>query len=523
MKNAILLEAFVLLFASLWAFYEHIHTATTSSILWTLQFPLQTLAFGAFSIIFHPQTLTRERDTEDSGWMAGVLLPPLALISRQIVEGTSDIVFLAYAHCSLYIGLCILLNRLGRSNGLFRICISLLFLLNDITAFLPFIAWKIFSKVLAFGLGILRRSITLGEGILIAQGFTFFLIDFLLLVSARISNSFLLLRAVNTRDNVARMSEVALFGGLLIAWCLSPLSKQQIRDRPPSISKCIGRICMAIVGVLCLCRVLLSTWNPFQWLVSFLHSFRLIVLFFWILSLILCLPLFQWIAVKIRQIIARKLFHGLVVVMFFPVALMDTQMLCLSYSIAITLFILTECVRVVSIQKLGATQITAFMSIFVDHREAGSIVLTHTYLLLGCALPLWLSYDPMDSKNVQFVLPPHAGILALGIGDAMGAVIGSLYGRPRACIGFKSVEGTLAVFLSISLASIFILRLYAVPSIRQVREVFDRYDTFSFSVQILRVLLASGLTSVFEATSSQIDNLTLPLLLFTLLNLASTS
>lgn len=89
MKNAILLEAFVLLFASLWAFYEHIHTATTSSILWTLQFPLQTLAFGAFSIIFHPQTLTRERDTEDSGWMAGVLLPPLALISRQIVEGTS--------------------------------------------------------------------------------------------------------------------------------------------------------------------------------------------------------------------------------------------------------------------------------------------------------------------------------------------------------------------------------------------------------------------------------------------------
>lgn len=68
-------------------------------------------------------------------------------------------------------------------------------------------------------------------------------------------------------------------------------------------------------------------------------------------------------------------------------------------------------------------QLTLYLplQVYLDSRDAGYVVLTHTYLLLGCALPVWLhtsAADVMSDGRCASALPGLAGILMLGIGDA---------------------------------------------------------------------------------------------------------
>lgn len=60
-----------------------------------------------------------------------------------------------------------------------------------------------------------------------------------------------------------------------------------------------------------------------------------------------------------------------------------------------------------------------------DSRDEGPFILTHLYLLLGCAIPVWLSGpgvqevgDPAFGANIYGILP-HAGLISLGVGDAV--------------------------------------------------------------------------------------------------------
>jgi hypothetical protein len=50
----------------------------------------------------------------------------------------------------------------------------------------------------------------------------------------------------------------------------------------------------------------------------------------------------------------------------------------------------------------------------------GNLVVTHVYLLLGCAAPLWLSWLPRlaDRGGRASPLTAYAGVIALGVGDA---------------------------------------------------------------------------------------------------------
>jgi dolichol kinase/splicing factor 3B subunit 1 len=55
-----------------------------------------------------------------------------------------------------------------------------------------------------------------------------------------------------------------------------------------------------------------------------------------------------------------------------------------------------------------------FMNAFTDHRDSEILIVSHFSLLLGCALPKWMSSGLNDRP-----LAPFAGILSLGIGDTM--------------------------------------------------------------------------------------------------------
>jgi hypothetical protein len=80
---------------------------------------------------------------------------------------------------------------------------------------------------------------------------------------------------------------------------------------------------------------------------------------------------------------------------------------------AFGVMLLLEGLRFGLVPPLGAG-LNRFMSSFVDSRDEGEVIVSHLYLLLGCAAPLWWS-----GSWALHPLSPYAGIFILGIGDAM--------------------------------------------------------------------------------------------------------
>jgi len=80
--------------------------------------------------------------------------------------------------------------------------------------------------------------------------------------------------------------------------------------------------------------------------------------------------------------------------------------------------------------------IDSYMTGFTDARDAGPRILTHLYLLLGCAGPCWAWLATSGSKLIAkrllsnqeatgaLVAAPLAGVAVLGAGDAAAAVVG---------------------------------------------------------------------------------------------------
>lgn len=61
----------------------------------------------------------------------------------------------------------------------------------------------------------------------------------------------------------------------------------------------------------------------------------------------------------------------------------------LSFSAAFALFIFAEYVRYFAIYPFGAV-VHLFVNEFLDHKDRGTAILSHFYLLTGCAGSVWL-------------------------------------------------------------------------------------------------------------------------------------
>ena len=84
----------------------------------------------------------------------------------------------------------------------------------------------------------------------------------------------------------------------------------------------------------------------------------------------------------------RKFFHALAVVMFVPGVAADPAFTHLAFSAAFALFVFAEYVRYFALYPCGAA-VHVFMSEFLDTRDSGTAILSHFYLLSGCAGALW--------------------------------------------------------------------------------------------------------------------------------------
>lgn len=225
----------------------------------------------------------------------------------------------------------------------------------------------------------------------------------------------------------------------------------------------------------------------------------------------------------------RKIFHFLIVLVYLPSLIYQCSFLFLASGIALAVFIVAETIRVIKLAPFHSILDQAIKS-FIDEKDAGLIALTPIYLLVGCSLPLWIHPCPCDlTDSAGFeILPLLAGVISVGFGDTAASIVGSKFGRiPWPCeyIGIysggkqvfhasslsfclikidcaKTIEGTLAGILAQAVVLPFLIYFG-----------FVRY-TVHVTVKYLIAITASSLVETF---TDQVDNLVLPLVMYSLL------
>ena len=162
----------------------------------------------------------------------------------------------------------------------------------------------------------------------------------------------------------------------------------------------------------------------------------------------------------------RKVFHGMMVAMFLPTIFIDPTFISLAFILILAMFLSLDLFRASQLPPLSKP-LTYFLAPYVDGRDhRGPIIVSHIFLLIGCAIPLWLSLADVERtgeghwegwdvrrREVSMI----SGVVCVGMGDAAASLIGRRYGRRRWCwSGGKSLEGSLAfavaVVLGLSLA-----------------------------------------------------------------------
>ena len=157
----------------------------------------------------------------------------------------------------------------------------------------------------------------------------------------------------------------------------------------------------------------------------------------------------------------RKVFHGMMVLMFLPTIFLDPTFVALAFSLILAIFLLLDLFRASQLPPVSKP-LTYFLAPYVDGRDhRGPIIVSHIFLLIGCAIPLWLSLTstersgtaPFEGWEVQTRdLSMISGIVCVGMGDAAASLIGRRYGRRRwPWSGGKSLEGSLAFAIAVVL------------------------------------------------------------------------
>ncbi|XP_024539538.1 dolichol kinase EVAN-like isoform X1 [Selaginella moellendorffii] len=236
--------------------------------------------------------------------------------------------------------------------------------------------------------------------------------------------------------------------------------------------------------------------HPVLWVVNFMLEKPLLrfgLCLYWLAALCL-LPYLYSIAKHngAPQILVRKGYHILAVMMFVPAVLIEKEFLHLAFTVALVIFGLVEMLRIWQIPHIGP-RITEFMAVFADHRDSDKLIVSHFSLLLGCAVPVWFHHGWRLRP-----LATLAGILSIGIGDTMASYVGYNYGSWRiSSTSKKTVEGTMAGIMSLGFSCALIQRLVS-----------------PICFQTYQLAIPAVLAGLLEAYTSQMDNMFVPLVFY---------
>lgn len=240
-----------------------------------------------------------------------------------------------------------------------------------------------------------------------------------------------------------------------------------------------------------------------------------------------------------KIIIARKWFHLIAILLFTPVTLLSSEMLSLSYSIAIAILIAFETIRydIPFLNQFYRTNLDSSKNETLSSctnetsnrnktirqgQRNNKITISHIGLVFGCAVPLWISQffqhsiqqqtfvDVVANHNTESLVTHTGGaytilslwgIICLGVGDAMGAVIGTKYGRFIWGQQNRTIEGSIAMFGSMCLCCYIIMIIL---------NNYQQQQSY-YNVSYYNWLPACLFVTILEADTWQIDNFVLPM------------
>ena len=161
----------------------------------------------------------------------------------------------------------------------------------------------------------------------------------------------------------------------------------------------------------------------------------------------------------------RKVFHGMSVAMFLPTIPIDPCFVSLALALVLAVFIMLDLIRAAQLPPLSKP-LARFLTPYVDGRDLrGPVVISHIFLLIGCAIPLWLSLASVvytgswpwqgwevPTRDVSMT----AGVICVGMGDAAASLIGRRFGRRKwPWAGGKSLEGSAAFATAVFIGLMF--------------------------------------------------------------------
>ncbi|KAI0119132.1 hypothetical protein F4814DRAFT_410689 [Daldinia grandis] len=217
----------------------------------------------------------------------------------------------------------------------------------------------------------------------------------------------------------------------------------------------------------------------------------------------------------------RKVFHFMMVAMFLPATYIDPTFAALALSVVLALFLLLDLLRASQLPPLSKP-LAFFLAPYVDGRDLrGPVVISHIFLLIGCAIPLWLSLGSLprvgsgclDSWEVPTrEISMVSGVVCVGLGDAAASLIGRRYGQRKWLWGGgKSLEGSVAfafaVFAGLATARLW-LRIGGWP------QTISNSDTWSAAAQKMGICAATASLTEAVLTGGN-DNVVVPVVLWT--------
>lgn len=155
----------------------------------------------------------------------------------------------------------------------------------------------------------------------------------------------------------------------------------------------------------------------------------------------------------------RKVFHGMMVLMFLPTTFVDPTFCALALGLVLSIFLLLDLFRASQLPPISRP-LTYFLAPYVDGRDhRGPVIISHIFLLIGCSIPLWLSLSDLVRNDLGpwagWDVPARdtsmvSGVICVGMGDAAASLVGRRYGRLKWFWGGgKSLEGSVAFAVAV--------------------------------------------------------------------------
>ncbi|KAL5362053.1 hypothetical protein BJX96DRAFT_97294 [Aspergillus floccosus] len=221
----------------------------------------------------------------------------------------------------------------------------------------------------------------------------------------------------------------------------------------------------------------------------------------------------------------RKVFHGMMVLMFLPTVYIDPAFCALALGLVLAIFLLLDLFRASQMPPVSRP-LTYFLAPYVDGRDhRGPVIVSHIFLLIGCSIPLWLSLadivrigeHPWEAWNLLYRdVSMVSGIICVGMGDAAASLVGRRFGRLKWFWGGgKSLEGSVAFAAAVT-GGLIAARLWLAVGQWPV-EPDGGSRQIAWAGTVCKAVLAAAGTSATEAILTGCnDNVVVPVVLWLL-------